>query len=64
MVPTTYLWGAKDPALRRKAARLTQDHVRAPYRFEELDAGHWLPETRPDEVADAVIAQVAATRAR
>ncbi|WP_345041384.1 alpha/beta fold hydrolase [Georgenia daeguensis] len=59
-VPTTYLWGSADPALRRGAARRTGDHVGAAYRFVELTAGHWLPETEPDEVAGAILDQVAA----
>jgi pimeloyl-ACP methyl ester carboxylesterase len=54
-VPTTYLWGAADPALRRTAARRTGRHVDAPYRFVELPAGHWLPETEPEEIASAVL---------
>jgi pimeloyl-ACP methyl ester carboxylesterase len=54
-VPTTYVWGSQDPALRRRAAELTRRHVRATYRFEVLPAGHWLPETRPAEVAAAVL---------
>lgn len=57
-VPTTYVWGAQDPTLRRRAAELTAGQVRGPYRFEELEAGHWLPETRPVEVADAVLRRV------
>jgi pimeloyl-ACP methyl ester carboxylesterase len=54
-VPTTYVWGWHDFALGRTAAERTRDHVRGPYRFVELDAGHWLPETRPAEVASAVL---------
>lgn len=57
-VPTTYVWGARDPALRRRAADLTARQVRGAYRFVELEAGHWLPETRPDDVADAVLRRV------
>ncbi|WP_454043859.1 hypothetical protein [Cellulosimicrobium sp. Marseille-Q8652] len=53
-VPTTYVWGSRDAALGRCAAEDTEAHVLAPYRFVELDAGHWLPETVPDVVADAV----------
>lgn len=58
-VPTTYVWGNGDRALGRRAAEDTERSVRAPYRFVELDAGHWLPETTPDEVAEAVIHRVA-----
>lgn len=59
-VPTTYVWGAKDFALGRHAAELTAEHVVGPYEFVELAAGHWLPETRPDECAAAIIARTGA----
>ena len=59
-VPTTYAWGRRDFALGRRAAELTAQFVTAAYRFESLDAGHWLPETRPDQVAALVIDQVRA----
>ncbi|CCH80466.1 Alpha/beta hydrolase fold [Nostocoides japonicum T1-X7] len=55
-VPTTYLWGNADPYLARASAELTATRVAADYRFVELDEGHWLPEKRPAEVADAVLA--------
>ena len=54
-VPTTYMWGNRDFALGRCAAERTGRHVAADYRFDEMDAGHWLPETRPDEVAAAIV---------
>jgi pimeloyl-ACP methyl ester carboxylesterase len=57
-VPTTYVWGRYDPALGRPAAERTGAYVRGPYRFVELDAGHWLPEAAPDEVAEAVLARI------
>ncbi|GAA2007580.1 alpha/beta fold hydrolase [Nakamurella flavida] len=59
-VPTTYVWGRKDFALGGTAARLTARHVTGPYRFVELDAGHWLPEREPERVAQAVLDQVSA----
>jgi pimeloyl-ACP methyl ester carboxylesterase len=62
-VPTTYVWGRSDPALGRTAAEHTRDFVLGPYRFVELDAGHWLPETRPTEVATVVLDQVRAAAA-
>ena len=55
LVPTTYGWGRHDFALGRAAAEATEAHVHAPYRFLELDAGHWLPEVEPDAVAEAVL---------
>ena len=57
-VPTTYLWGRRDPALGRAAAERTRELVAADYRFVEVDAGHWLPETHAAEVAAAVLERV------
>ncbi len=57
-VPTTYVWGRHDPALGRAAATATRDQVSGDYLFVELDAGHWLPELHPDEVAGAVLDRV------
>jgi len=64
-VPTTYAWGREDVALGRRAAELTARHVTGPYRFEELAAGHWLPETRPAELARLIAERIAGgTRGR
>jgi pimeloyl-ACP methyl ester carboxylesterase len=60
-VPTSYIWGRRDSVLARAAVKLTADYVNGPYEVVELDAGHWLPETVPDAVADAVLARVAST---
>jgi pimeloyl-ACP methyl ester carboxylesterase len=57
-VPTTYVWGSRDPFLGRAAAERTARHVEADYRFVEVDAGHWLPEREPELVARAVIDRV------
>ncbi|WP_298746136.1 alpha/beta fold hydrolase [uncultured Serinicoccus sp.] len=54
-VPTTLVWGARDPFLGRAAAERTARAVSGPYRFVELDAGHWLPERRPAELAHEVL---------
>ena len=60
--PTTYVWGRHDPALGRAAAVGTARYVKdADYRFVELDAGHWLPEQRPDEVAVAILDRIGRT---
>jgi pimeloyl-ACP methyl ester carboxylesterase len=60
--PTTYVWGRYDVALGRTAAHHPGRFVLGEYQFVELDAGHWLPETRPDDVADAVLATTGQTR--
>jgi len=54
-VPTTYVWGDRDIALGRFAAEHTAEHVTADYRFVPLRAGHWLPETRAEQVAQAIL---------
>lgn len=56
-VPTTFVWGSDDMALGRAAAEKTAEFGGDDYRFVELDAGHWLPETRPQEVAEAIVAR-------
>ncbi|HOF63459.1 MAG TPA: alpha/beta fold hydrolase [Dermatophilaceae bacterium] len=62
-VPTTYVWGRDDFALGREAAEHTGAHVSGDYRFVELAAGHWLPETHPDEIAREVLDRIAAAPA-
>ena len=49
-VPTLYIWGRRDPFLGRKAAQLTAKWVTGPYRFEELKAGHWIPDRNADDL--------------
>ncbi|GAA1179396.1 alpha/beta fold hydrolase [Ornithinimicrobium humiphilum] len=57
-VPTTYLWGGRDPFLGREAAERTGRYVSADYRFVECGAGHWLPEREPGLVARMVLERV------
>ncbi|MCM4082311.1 alpha/beta fold hydrolase [Paractinoplanes hotanensis] len=60
-VPTTYIWGTKDPAVGRRAALGTRDWVHGPYRFLPLPGvGHWAPEEAPDDVATAVLDRIGA----
>jgi pimeloyl-ACP methyl ester carboxylesterase len=57
-VPTTYVWGRRDFALGRAAAEATGRFVDAAYLFVELEAGHWLPERHPDELAALILDRV------
>jgi pimeloyl-ACP methyl ester carboxylesterase len=57
-VPTTLVWGRHDTALGRRGTLGTAQWVSGPYRLVELDAGHWLPETRPREVVAAILDRV------
>ncbi|RLY93901.1 alpha/beta fold hydrolase [Kocuria tytonicola] len=62
-VPTTFVWGNRDPALGRTAAEESEVYVHAPYRFLELDAGHWLPEREAATVADAIVERISSATA-
>lgn len=57
-VPTRFLWGNRDPYLGRVAAEGTHRYCTGPYRFVELDAGHWLPEKEPDRVAEEILRSI------
>ena len=58
-VPTTFVWSDGDPALGRGGAALTGRYVDADYRFVELPGvSHWIPEERPAELAEEIIARV------
>lgn len=57
-VPTTFVWSDNDPALGRGGAEKTGRYVDADYRFVEMPGvSHWIPEERPTELADAIIAR-------
>ncbi|PPK94268.1 pimeloyl-ACP methyl ester carboxylesterase [Kineococcus xinjiangensis] len=58
-VPVTYLSGRRDPFFAPAAVRGTGNHVTGRFTHRELDCGHWLPEKRPEQVARAVLEQVA-----
>ncbi|MBC7292199.1 MAG: alpha/beta fold hydrolase, partial [Actinotalea sp.] len=55
-VPTTYVHGIDDPFFAPAAVVATARYVVGPLRCVPLVAGHWLPETRADDVAEAVLA--------
>jgi pimeloyl-ACP methyl ester carboxylesterase len=56
-MPTVLVWGDQDPALGRRAAEATVQHVQGEYRLEVLEgAGHWLQYERPAEVSRALTA--------
>ena len=55
-VPTTYVWSTGDQALGRAGAERCGEFVDAPYEFVVLDdVTHWIPEQRPDALADAIL---------
>lgn len=65
MVPTAFVWGAKDPAFAESSTNHTVNSLRerAGERVDlvhtlELDTGHWLMETHPETIADVIIERV------
>lgn len=57
-VPVLFLWGSRDPYVSRRAVDLAGPLMSGPYRFVELDAGHWLLEERIEEVARHMLAHL------
>jgi pimeloyl-ACP methyl ester carboxylesterase len=58
--PTLLLWGRNDPYIRQRAIDLAAEQMRGEYRVVAMDAGHWLTEEKPDDVAREVLAHIAA----
>lgn len=54
--PTLFIWGNRDPYVSRLAVDLAEPLMIGPYRFVELDAGHWLMEERTEDVAGNMLA--------
>jgi pimeloyl-ACP methyl ester carboxylesterase len=60
--PTTYIWSDGDIALGRTGADACGQYVEADYhRVDVPGASHWLPDTHPDQVADAILARITAS---
>jgi pimeloyl-ACP methyl ester carboxylesterase len=58
--PTLTLWGNGDPSVARPATLMEKDFMKGPYRFVELDAGHWLMHERPDDCIREITAHLSA----
>jgi pimeloyl-ACP methyl ester carboxylesterase len=56
--PTLTLWGNRDPYIGRPATMRERDFMRGPYRFVELDAGHWLVQEAAEICRREIMAHV------
>jgi len=56
--PTLTIWGNRDHAIGRPATVRERDFMRGPYRFLELDAGHWLMHEARDLCIHEIMAHV------
>jgi pimeloyl-ACP methyl ester carboxylesterase len=57
-VPTLFIWGRYDLAVSASAAENNQMYVSGEYTFLELEAGHWLMQSKFTEVATAITAHL------
>ena len=53
--PTMGIWGSRDPACGERQMRWSAEYVQGPFRFEEVDAGHWMMLSRADRVNDLLL---------
>lgn len=58
--PALTVWGNRDPFVGRPATVHERDFMRGPYRFVELDAGHWLMQEAGDVCCREIVAHVRA----
>ena len=49
-VPTLFIWGNNDPAVSRYAVETQKKFIQGHFEEIELDAGHWLLETRAEKI--------------
>lgn len=54
-VPTMGIWGAKDGAVGEKQMTDSVRYVDGPWRYERMEAGHWLPLTRAQQLNELLI---------
>lgn len=62
--PTLLVWGNRDQAIGRKGVEDAAAYMKGPYKFVELDAGHWLIQEKPDEVIAEVTGHLKANALR
>ena len=60
--PTLLIWGNKDMAIGRVGVEGAAKLMTGPYRFVELDAGHWLIQEAPERVTAEILAHLRANR--
>jgi pimeloyl-ACP methyl ester carboxylesterase len=59
--PILQIWGNRDPAVGRKAIELQEQYIHASYTNLELDAEHWLLETRTKIIVRNVLKHIASS---
>jgi pimeloyl-ACP methyl ester carboxylesterase len=63
-IPTLYVWGSDDATVGRRAAELTAEYVKGPYRFEAVPgAGHFVVDQFPDRTSSLLLAHIGSCKA-
>ena len=62
--PTLLIWGNQDQAIGRIGVENAAKFMTGPYRFVELDAGHWLVQEEPERVTSEILAHLRANPIR
>jgi pimeloyl-ACP methyl ester carboxylesterase len=58
-VPTLYIWGTADGSVGRRAAELTAEFARGPYRFVKIEGGgHFIVDQFPERIANLLVTHV------
>lgn len=57
-VPTLFIWGENDLAIGATAVENSHQYMKAYYKFVKLDAGHWLIQTKFEEVKKEISEQL------
>ncbi len=60
--PTLLVWGNQDSAIGRAGVEAGERYMKGPYRFVELDAGHWLIQEQFEAVSEAILGHLEANR--
>ena len=55
LTPTLCLWGNQDTAIGRQSTEWAAEYMKGPYRFVEMDAGHWLIQEKEDQVLEEIL---------
>ena len=53
--PTLCIWGNQDTAIGRQSTEWAAEYMTGPYRFVEMDAGHWLIQEKEDQVVEEIL---------
>ena len=56
--PTLCLWGNQDMAIGRQSTEWAREYMTGPYRFVEMDAGHWLIQEAEEQVIGEILSHL------